>query len=187
MADRSPRGPPPLLMPMRGLSMSPRAWKESESHDLPLNAPELIKPSPYARMPVAPSPRSDVPLQEPSPRTQRIALDAAAEDVPSAVSPPLDPSPPAKKPPSLRMAAITAHLAIGASWSPRTADEVALAAGELSGARVCQALLQRNLAPQSFGRCVTNMPRELLLEWLEGFGRNRSAARGFRWVCKIEL
>ena len=55
--------------------------------------------------------------------------------------------------------------------STKVAEEHALRAGQLSGARVCQALLQGEMKPDAFALCVAEMPRQLLHSWMENFGR----------------
>eukprot|EP00966_Prymnesium_polylepis_P096627 2238902-Prymnesium_polylepis.1 len=51
--------------------------------------------------------------------------------------------------------------------SVKVAEEMALRAGQLSGARVCQALIQGEMQPTTFAACVADMPRELLHGWLD--------------------
>ena len=145
--------------------MSPRAWKNSESYDLPPHAAELVKPTPYMQQQLQ---RQLVHFEEPTPR-QRAALDATEPDVYAPGTDGIDATEPT--PTSQQKAQRTAHgsaLAFSTPTPPpRTAEEAALIAGQLSGARACQALLQGDLKPTSFGRCVANMPQELLREWLD--------------------
>ena len=156
--------------------MSPRAWKNAESYDLPPHAAELVKPSKHALLMLQQQQQQvQFESQEPTPR-QRAALDATEPEATGPDSADATEAAPAaatdsKKPMNIR-AAFGSAMAFTTPTPPqRTAEETALITGQLSGARTCQALLQGDLKPPAFGRCAANMPSELLPEWLDGFGK----------------
>ena len=196
-AGATPRGaatalmpkPPPLPPAMLGLSMSPRAWKQSESYDLPLGAPELIKPARRGSNGEKAKAVSAEAFEVLLPPRKAATEDAAAAPAAEGDATAADETP--RKPPSLRMAALAVGFGTsGSAWHPRTAEEIALANGHLSGARVCQALLQGDLAPQS-SEVQFVMPdfSSLLLRKMNEEGNKDGKHRGeahFMWTPASE-
>ena len=150
--------------------MSSTSWQHSESNQIPVTAPAL-RPPPHH---VPKLNLSEADSQGLAGEFEAAAAEATAEA----------PNVKGLLQKNLRRASITikAHgqvadlteqLAHQVRENPSTkvAEEHALRAGQLSGARVCQALLQGEMRPESFALCVAEMPRQLLHQWMENFAR----------------
>ena len=155
--------------------MSPRMWNVSESHDLPLFAPENIKPSPpmQQRTPsLPPSPRAKVSSISPSGMPTRITL---PEDGATPAAPAASPTPTAAGAPSPTVSFAPAKIRHAETAVPTETEE--LAAGTLTGVRTCQALLQGGVRAEAFGVAVSQMPDRMLPLWAEEFGRKLTWTR----------
>ena len=156
--ERRPEMPP--LPSLGGVSMSPRAWGRSEFTKLAAGAPAMTPRRPAA------AERAEL----------DVATDAAEAEAADATETP-------RKGTSLAAAVNAVRLGhrIGGDEASGAlaeygggsgfAEEAALASGELTGARTCQALLSGELHPRTFALCVAAIPDDKLPLWLDGFGR----------------
>ena len=168
-----PYAPVPSLS---GASMSPRAWNLSESRELPLSAPELIKPNPNQERTTTSRYDIDAELIDPEKIIPAPAPPGGVTFAPGSIAPAssaqaLAPAPPPSKAAAADGGDPSKVVVEVPQPPPLTAVEQALASGHLSGARVCQMLLQGEMSAASFGRALAAMPMEYLPFWLDGFGR----------------
>ena len=168
-----PYAPVPSLS---GASMSPRAWNLSESRELPLSAPELIKPNPNRERTTTSRYDIDAELIDPEKIIPAPAPPGGVTFAPGSIAPAssaqaLAPAPPPSKAAAADGGDPSKVVVEVPQPPPLTAVEQALASGHLSGARVCQMLLQGEMSAASFGRALAAMPMEYLPFWLDGFGR----------------